>query len=223
MLELNKIYLWDCLDLMKQIPDKSIDLVLTDPPYWMAYQSSRRIDKHDKIENDNNIDFIEPFLMESYRVLKDNTHCYIFCNDYAISDFRKLAKNIWFTAKRTLVRIKDNHTSGDLTWDYANITEFCIFLHKGRKELNWWRDRNVLYYDRERCDDHPTIKSQQMINYLISKSSCEWDIILDPFVWSGTTCIWAKQSKRQFIGIEINNDYYNIANKRLQYSQVWLF
>tara|TARA_R110000868_G_scaffold210154_3_gene460158 strand:+ start:2096 stop:2278 length:183 start_codon:yes stop_codon:yes gene_type:complete len=60
----------------------------------MAYQSSRRIDKHDKIENDNNIDFIEPFLMESYRVLKDNTHCYIFCNDYAISDFRKLAKNI---------------------------------------------------------------------------------------------------------------------------------
>ena len=223
MLEINKIHHWDCLELMRLIPDKSIDLVLTDPPYGMSYQSSWRIDKHNKIENDENIDFIEPFLIEAYRVLKDDTHCYIFCNDYAISDFRKLAENIWFTPKRTLVRIKNNHSSGDLEWDYANITEFCLFFHKWRKELNWWRDRNTLYYDRESCDDHPTVKSKQMIRYLIEKSSNKWDIVLDPFVWSWTTCVWAKESSRWYIGIEIDKGYCDSANKRLQYTQVWLF
>jgi site-specific DNA-methyltransferase (adenine-specific) len=67
---------------MKQIPDKSIDLVLTDPPYGMSYVSSRRNIKHEAIQEDDNLERVPEWMKELYRIQKDNTHCYIFCNDY---------------------------------------------------------------------------------------------------------------------------------------------
>ncbi len=79
----------DCLEVMKTFPDKSFDLVLTDPPYGMDYQSSRRTDKYEKIAGDVSLEWLTPFLKEAYRVMKDNSHIYLFCNDFAISDFRK--------------------------------------------------------------------------------------------------------------------------------------
>lgn len=126
-LPLNQVILGDCLEIMKTFPDKSVDLVLTDPPYGMDYQSSRRIDKYDKISGDKDISWFKPFANEIYRILKDNSHIYIFCNDYAISDFRKGLEDVGFTNKRTMVWVKNNHTSGDLEGDYGNKTEFLLF------------------------------------------------------------------------------------------------
>lgn len=77
-MELNKIHNIDCLEFMKTLPDNCIDLVLTDPPYGMNYQSSRRTDKHEKIELDQNVDWFGGFIKEAYRILKDDTHIYIY-------------------------------------------------------------------------------------------------------------------------------------------------
>jgi len=215
-LELDTIYNEDCLDTMKRIPDDSIDLILTDPPYGMDYLSSRRKDKFDKIENDISLEWVKPFLEESYRVLKDNSHIYLFCNDYAISDFRKALEETGFTPKRTLVWVKNNHTSGDLEGDYANKTEFLLFAHKGRKKLNGGRDTNVLKFDRVAMMEHPTQKPTQMMNYLIEKSTNKGDIIYDPFMGSGTTARACKDLGRKYIGSEISKKYCDIAEKRLR-------
>ncbi len=223
MLELNKIYCADCLELMKQIPDKSIDLVLTDPPYWMSYVSSRRNIKHEAIQEDDNLDRVPEWMKELYRIQKDNTHCYIFCNDYWLWIFREEAKKVWYTLKRTLVWIKNNHTSWDLEWDYANITEFCVYLQKGRRLLKWKRENNLLYFDRANCDEHPTVKNKEMMKYLIDKSSDEKDIVLDCFLWSWTTAVACKELGRNFIGIEKEQKYVDIANNRLETTMISLF
>lgn len=206
---------------MKTLPDKSFDLVLTDPPYGMAYQSSWRTDKHELInfDEENNTAWVVPFLKEAYRVLKDDTHIYIFCNDYLFAEVRRWIEPIGFTLKRTLVWVKNNHTSGDLEGDYANKTEWIIYAQKGRRLLNGNRDTNVLNFSREsNTDNHPTPKPVELISYLLTKSSNEGDRVLDPFLGSGTTLVAAKQLNRNAVGIEISPKYCEIARQRLQQS-----
>ena len=201
---------------MKTFPDKSFDLVLTDPPYGMDYQSSRRTEKYDKIDNDISLEWLRPFLQEAFRVLKDDTHIYLFCNDYAISDFRKELEAVGFTPKRTLVWVKNNHTSGDLEGDYGNKTEFLLYAQKGRRELNGKRETNVLNFDRTATTQHPTQKPVDLNAFLIRKSSEENQTILDPFMGSGTTLVAAKLLNRNAVGIEISPEYCKIAEDRLR-------
>lgn len=186
-LPINKIIQGDCLEVMKSIPNESIDMIITDPPYGMDYQSSRRTatPKFEKIENDTTLEWLSPFLTESFRVMKENTHIYLFCNDYAISDFRRELERVGFTPKRTLVWVKNNHTSGDLEGDYGNKTEFILFAHKGRRELNGNRETNVLNFNRVSQMSHPTEKPVDLFSFLIKKSCNEGDIVLDPFIGGG--------------------------------------
>ena len=139
------LYCGDCLDILPTLPDKSVDLVLTDPPYGMKYQSARRTasPQFDKIINDNNLDWLPLFLSECYRIQNQDTHLYLFCNDYAISEFRNQTEQAGYNPKRALVWVKNNHTSGDLFGDYGNKTEFVVFAHKGKRDLNGNRDSNV--------------------------------------------------------------------------------
>ena len=216
-MELNKIHNVDCLEFMKTLPDKCIDLILTDPPYGMSYQSSRRIatKKFDKIALDDDISWFPDFIKQCYRVLKDDSHIYIFCNDFAISEFRNLAKEAGFIPKRALVWIKNNHTSGDLEGDYANKTEFVVYAQKGRKKLNGGRDTNFLFFDRVANLEHPTEKPVDLCAYLVGKSSNENDIVFDPFCGGGSTLIASKKLDRNFIGCEISPEYCKIAQERI--------
>jgi site-specific DNA-methyltransferase (adenine-specific) len=213
----NKVIQGDCLQVMKGIPDKSVDCIITDPPYGMKYQSAMRTatPQFKKIENDNNIDWFPEFIKECYRVLKDNSHIYIFCNDYNISKFRDLQEQAGFKNKRTLVWVKNNHTSGDLLGDYANKTEFINYAQKGRRLLNGGRDTNVLNFSRVSKLEHPTQKPVDLNEYLIKKSTNENDIILDPFAGSGTTGVACKNLNRNYILIEKEPEYIDIINKRL--------
>lgn len=217
-MDVNQIIQGDCLEVMRGMADKSVDLILTDPPYGMSYQSSWRTGtpQFDKIEQDDNIDWFPKFIKQAYRVLKDDTHIYIFCNDYAISEFRKLMEEVGFTPKRTLVWVKNNHTSGDLEGDYGNKTEFILYAQKGRKELIGKRETNVLNFDRVAFIKHPTEKPVDLCQFLIQKSSNTDDIILDPFAGSGTTLRAAMNLNRNYIGIELVPEYAKIAKQRLR-------
>ena len=215
---INKIINGDYLEVMKQMPDKCVDLVLTDPPYGMSYQSAWRTatPKFSKIEKDDDVSWFPEFIAEAYRVLKDDSHIYIFCNDYAISEFRKAMGEVGFTPKRTLVWVKNNHTSGDLEGDYGNKTEFILYAQKGRKELTGKRETNVLNFDRVADLKHPTEKPVDICQFLIQKSSNVGDIVLDPFIGSGTTARAAADLHRNYIGIEIDPEYCKIAELRLK-------
>lgn len=207
----------DCLVEMAKMANASVDLICSDPPYGMSYQSSWRTatPQFDKIQNDTSLEWLAPFLKEAFRVLKNDTHIYLFCNDYAVSDFRREMEAVGFIPKRTLVWVKNNHTSGDLEGDYGNKTEFILYAQKGRRFLNGNRDTNVIEESREACDFHPTQKPVNLMMYLIEKSSKEGEIVLDPFMGSGTTLIAAKHLNRQATGIEISPEYCQIARDRL--------
>jgi site-specific DNA-methyltransferase (adenine-specific) len=208
------LYHGDCLEIMPELP--KVDLVLTDPPYGMIYQSSWRIDKFNKIENDSDLLWIPEFLKFSFEVLKENTHIYLFCNDYNMSELIIEGEKVGFKRKRSLVWVKNNHTSGDLEGDYANKTEFVVFFHKGRKLLNGKREENVLSFKRKSCDIHPTQKPIDLMGYFINKSSDKGQTILDPFAGSGTTALACINTGRRFILIEKEKEYCDIIVKRLE-------
>jgi site-specific DNA-methyltransferase (adenine-specific) len=204
----------DCLELMKELPDKSVDMILTDPPYGMEYRSNYRVEKYNNIKNDNNMDWVETFVDEMYRVSSDNTAHYLFTSFHNIDIFKQAIERK-FKVKNLLTWVKNNTSMGDLKGDFAPKTEFIIFFHKGRRLINGKRDSNVLNYKKTGNVLHPTQKPVDMTEYLISKFSDEGDVILDPFMGSGTTGVACKNLNRNFIGMELDETYFNVAKKRI--------
>jgi len=226
MLEKNKVYCWDSLELMRSIPDKSIDLVLTDPPYWMSYKSSWRenksITKHKEIENDDNLEWLPDFLMQIKRIAKEDSHFYFFFSHHNIDIFLFELKKI-LPYKNILIRNKTISWMWDLKWDYWTMTEFIVYCSNGNKKLKWNRDSNIITYTRTDNELHPTEKPVLLFKYLIEKSSEKWMTILDPFAWSWTTGVACKELHRDYILIEKEQKYVDICNKRLNHTTTSLF
>ena len=212
---INTIQNIDCLEFMKKLPDKCIDLVLTDPPYGMEFKSNYRKVKYEKIENDNNLDWLPIFIEESYRILKDNTHAYFFCSFHNVDIFKQeIAKH--YEVKNILVWIKNNTGMGDLEGDYAPQYEFCIYARKGNRKLNDGRSSNILQYNRTGNINHPTEKPQDLFSFLIRKSSSENEVVFDGFLGGGTTALACKMLNRNYIGCEISKEYCDIAEQRIK-------
>jgi len=214
-MEINKIYNMDCLEGLKQLEDKSVDLIVTDPPYGMNFQSSHRKEKHIKIKNDNNLEWLDDLFFQLNRILKDNSLCYCFCSFHNIEKFMINIKK-YINIKNILIWVKNNTSMGDLAGDYAPKYEFIIFISKGRKILNGKRDSNILKFSKTKNEHHPTEKPLNLIKYLISKSSKEGDIVLDCFMGSGTTAVACKELGRNYIGFELEKKYCDIAEARLK-------
>ena len=214
MAEINLLH-GDCFELLQGIPDESVDMVLTDPPYGMSFQSGHRKTKYEKIKGDSNLDWLDNFVNEIYRVSKPNTAHYVFCSFHHIDKFKQAIEKK-FKVKNILTWVKNNTSMGDLKGDFAPKTEFIIFFHKGRKLINGKRDPNVLEFKKTRNELHPTQKPVDMTEYLIGKFSDEGDVILDPFMGSGTTGIACINTNRNFIGMELDENYFNIAEERIE-------
>ena len=219
MLEINQIYLGDCLEVMKQIDDKSIDLILTDPPYLKNYSTGYKkniLRKSTKILNDKSYDY-DSIFKEYLRILKDECHLYLFgCWQKNTYFFNLLVK--YFKIKNKLIWVKNNWTAGDLFWTYGQSYEEIYFCTNGRKKLNGRRDRDCLFFNRVSGKEqlHLNQKPIELIEFLIKKSSKENELIFDSFLGSGTTAVAAKNTNRKFIGIELEEKYYEIAKKRLE-------
>jgi site-specific DNA-methyltransferase (adenine-specific) len=200
---------------MQNIPDDSIDMILTDPPYGMSFQSNHRKEKYKEITGDNKLDWIEEFVNQSYRVTKKNTAHYIFCSFHNIDIFKQAFEKK-FKVKNILVWEKNNTSMGDLKGDFAPKIEFILFIQKGRRLINGKRDPNIFKFARTGNNLHPTEKPVDMFEYLLSKFSNERETILDPFAGSGTTGVACKNTGRDYILIEKEPEYIEIINKRLQ-------
>ena len=144
---INKVFNEDCLNGIKRIDDKSIDLVLTDIPYGMDFQSSRRKEKHLKIQNDIDVNWFPDWIKEIDRVSKDDAHLYIFCSHHKV-DFFKSEIEKFRKVKNILIWEKNNHGSGDLLGDYAPKYEMVLFCSIGAKTLNGGREANIIYANR---------------------------------------------------------------------------
>ena len=215
-----KLYQGDCLEVMGGIKDKSVDLIVTDPPYLMDYQSNRRKkeDRFDKIKNDKgNYMLIQDYLEECHRIMKDNTAIYCFCSWHNI-DFFKNEFEKHFKLKNILVWNKNNHGTGDLKGSYAPKHEFILFGHKGRTLLREKRIADVIDCPKISSNKltHPTEKPQDLLKIFIKQSSDEESIVFDGFMGTGSCGIAAKKLNRNFIGIELDEKYFNIAKNRLE-------
>lgn len=219
---INKVFNEDCLSGIKRIDNKSIDLVLTDIPYGMDFQSSRRKEKHLKIQNDIDVNWFPDWIKEIDRVSKDDAHLYIFCSHHKV-DFFKSEIEKFRKVKNILIWEKNNHGSGDLLGDYAPKYEMILFCSNGDKKLNGGRDANIIKANRTQNNLHPTEKPVNLMEYFIFKSSNKNDLVLDTFAGSGSTLVGCKNTKRNFIGFEIEEAYIEIINKRLQSVQGSLF
>lgn len=209
-----KLMQGDCLELMKGIQDGSVDLVLTDPPYGMNFQSNYRAKKYSKIENDTCLDWLDAFLQECWRVLKPNSAIYLFCSWHKVDIFKKAVEKR-FKIKNIIIWEKNNTSMGDLKGSYAPKYEMVIFAHKGRRVLNGFRYPDVLTAKRTGNKLHPTQKPIELLEIFVNSSSNDGETVLDPFMGSGSTGVACVNTGRNFIGIELDPIYFQTAQERI--------
>ena len=138
----------DCFEKLRELPDACVDLVLTDPPYGIDYQSNRRVarEKLPKFANDIDLGWVEDWVEQIHRVLKDDRHFYCFTRfDMYPRFYDAIARR--FKVKNCLIWVKNNHGSGDLNGSFAPQHEMIIFAVKGKRDLNGTRDSDVLRRD----------------------------------------------------------------------------
>ena len=204
----------DCLERMKEIPDGSVDMILTDPPYGMSFQSNHRKQKHSSIKNDSCLYWLDDFAKDCYRVASDNSAHYVFCSFHHVDKFKQAFER-HFKLKNILIWKKNNTSMGDLKADFAPKYEMILFLQKGRRFINGKRDCNIIEFSRTGNKLHPTQKPVDMLEYLAEKFSGKGQLICDPFMGSGSTGVACKNTGRKFIGIELDDSYFNIAKERI--------
>jgi len=213
-----KLILGDCLELMKEIPDNSVDLILTDPPYGIKYKSNMRTKspKFEMLANDNNSTRFMVY-PEMYRVLKDNSAAIVFASwkNYA-EDYIELSK--YFDIKNAIVWWKHGGGIGDLKHTLITDYEIAIICHKGKCKIRGKRSGSVWECNKVNPNKmlHPTQKPEKLLEELIEKYSDSGTTVLDPFMGSGTTGMACVNTGRDFIGIEIDEDYFKIAQARIE-------
>lgn len=222
----NQIITGDALDVLILFPAESVDLIVTDPPYGIDYQSNRRKvkDKFAKLASDSDFEMrsmLRPFFLACYNALKPGCHLYCFCRWDTYPMFLELAQGQGFKVKNCMVWVKDNHGSGDLFGAYAPRHEFCIFLVKPgdqNRVLRGKRTSDVLFCPKIPSGKllHPTQKPLRLVIPMIEKSSEPGDLVVDPFCGAGTTCKAARLLRRRFIGVEIDRSIAATARDNLQ-------
>lgn len=210
------IYNADCRDVLPQL--ERVDLVLTDPPYGVAYETARR-SRHDKLRvkvvNDETLDCFAAAWPLALERLKQDRHWYVFGSPRKIHEMAAICRDF----KHIIAWDKgDRGTVGDLECGFGEAWEAIFYGMKGRRKLNGSRPRTVIRQDWSSVLDarHPTVKPTSLLKKLIKWSAFEGETILDPFMGSGTTLRAAKDLGLKAIGIEIERKYCDIAIERLR-------
>ena len=228
------IYNKDCLDVLKNIPDNSIDLVVTDCPYKIVSGGCTNVPRKDepsgifnrrsaftqqnaksgKLFDFNDIEF-KDWLPDVYRILKPNTHCYIMINSRNLKELQQECENVGFKFQQLIVWDKGNVTPNRY---YLNSCEFILMLRKGKaKNINNMGTKNILKISNIIGNKtHPTEKPVELMEVLVNNSSQENELVIDPFMGVGSTGLACIKNNRNFIGIEIDENYFNIAKSRLE-------
>lgn len=220
----NTIYNINCLDGIRQMiaADMRVDMVLTDPPYLIDYQTHRRQDKGHKfckpIQGDNDPQLIIDLMPLLYDVMKDDTPLYMFCGSDKV-DFFKGQVERYFTVKNLIIWDKGNHTAGDLEAQYGKRYEIIIYANKGRAPFNpdmpryddLWRFNKVTSGEQIHQNQKPT----DLLSRIIRQHTREGDLILDAFAGSCSTAVAAHRLQRDYIGFEIDPAEYAAGTKWL--------
>ena len=212
-----KLLQGDCMELMNNIPNESIDLVLTDIPYNVVNREDNGLRKLDK-ENADILTFdLINFLEQLYDKAKSTI--IIFCGKEQVSIIHSYFNDKQKEGKgtvRQLIWEKSNPSPMNGQHIYLSGVENAIWFKKRGGTFNAHCKNTVFKYPIGRSKLHPTEKNHLLLQELILDNSNENDLILDPCMGSGSTGVVALQNNRNFLGIELNQNYFEIAKNRLE-------
>ena len=219
----------DALEEIKKIPDKTVDLILTDPPYNISQYSKSNIkigerNLNTKIAEWDTVELKpESFLNEFKRILSPHGNIFIFTSYNLLGEWHKYFDKE-FDTFQFMVWHKTNPVPCVYKKTFLNSCELIICLwNKGhiwnfttQNEMhNFIQSTICSYPERLKSPRHPTQKPVSILEHIIKIASNENSIVLDPFMGVGSTGVACSRLNRYFIGIEIDKDYYEAAIKRL--------
>lgn len=225
--ETDIIYNKDCMEVLKSLPNDSIDLIATDPPYPVSARGSagssggmlqKKINRSGMVFSHNSID-CEEYAPEFYRVLKDGSHLYVMTNHINLIHMLNTFTNCGFHFIKSLIWDKGNKIMGQF---YMSQFEYILFFRKGRGvKINNCGTSDIISIPNIKMKKdngenyHDTEKPTELMRILIENSTKEGDIVFEPFMGVGSTVVAAKNSNRKYIGCELDKEYFKVCENRL--------
>jgi len=242
----NKIYNKECIIGMKAIPDETIDLVVTDPPFAIDFKAkrgnynrigSRVLEGYKEITKENYYEFTLNWMSQCFRILKEGGSMYVFSGWNNLGDILNAIEEIGF--------ITVNHIIWKYQFGVVTSRKFvtshyhCLYICKNDKKRKFFpyerfgkeeknnQGRSLHYKDKEDVweikreywtgdEKTPTKLPAEIIKKILQYSSEEGDLVFDPFLGSGQTAVVSKLLKRNYIGFEIVKEYFDFISKRLK-------
>lgn len=231
------IALGDAIGCLKELPDTSVDFIITDPPYNLGLFMKKRGTNMNKLRDGHfaasgwdDLDFcdweleMDKLFSECHRVLKKKGNLIMFMSIIKVETLIALAEKHNFYYKTVGVWHKTNPIPRNMNLHFINSTETWIYLvnsgttgtfnNKG-KAIHDFVETATISTKERKFGKHPTQKPIGLLNHFIEILSNEDDLVLDPFMGSGSTGVSCRELNRRFIGIELNKDYFELAQKRI--------
>ncbi|NOY94695.1 MAG: site-specific DNA-methyltransferase [Deltaproteobacteria bacterium] len=210
----------DAIEWLRGIPAASVDLVVTDPPYeslekHRAKGTTTRL-KHSKASSNNWFeifpnDRFEELFTEVFRVLKKNTHFYLFCDQETMFVAKPIAERVGFRFWKPIIWDKMKIGMG---YHYRARYEMILFFEKGKRKLNDLGVPDILQFPRI-YRGYPTEKPSELSEVLVRQSTTEGELVVDPFVGAGGTGVASVQLGRRFMGNDVCEEAISITRDRL--------
>lgn len=231
------LMLGDCLECIKSIQDDTVDLILTDPPYNIAnFMRTRQVNLKrmrsnffgsagwDDIDYEDWVDNIDQFFSEAKRVVKKGGAIIIFMSLMHVETVIKLGTKHGFYYKTTGIWHKTNPMPRNMNLHFINSVEGWIYFindaktgifNNNGKVIHDYIETSVASGREKQFGGHPTQKPEALLTVFVNALTNSGDMVFDPFMGCGSTGVVCENLERQFIGIELNPEYYDIALKRI--------
>ncbi len=236
----------NCIEGMKKLPSKKIDLIVTDPPFAIEFnatkqnynrKASRVMKGYNEIKKKDYYDFTRNWMEQAFRILKDSGSMYVFSGWNNLKDILSALDDVGFI---TINHIIWKYQFGVVTKKKFVTSHYhCLYVCKNEKKRNFYPfvrfsktektefGRSLHYKDKEDVWDikreywtgdqkTPTKLPADLVKKILEYSSKKNDIVLDPFLGSGQVAMIAKQLNRKYVGFEIVKKYHDFAKKRLE-------
>lgn len=228
----------DCLEALQNIDQDSVDLILTDPPYNLGLFMKERATNLKALRNNyfgaagwDNLEYdqwrssMDSFFAEAARVMRPGGSMIVFMAVIKVESVIAQAVKHGFYYKTTGTWHKQNPMPRNMNLHFVNSTESWIYFTYGArvgtfnnegKAIHDYFESPVTPMSERKYGKHPTQKPIALMDFFVEKLSNPGDVVLDPFMGSGSSGVSAIRSGRRFIGIELEDSYYDIATKRMQ-------
>ncbi|ELR65803.1 Adenine-specific methyltransferase [Photobacterium marinum] len=215
-----QLYKQDAVDWLSSLPDESVDLLITDPPYE-SLEKHRAVGTTTRLKNSKSSsnqwfsifpnERFEELLTQVYRVLKKNSHFYLFCDQETMFYIKPIAEQVGFKFWKPIVWDK---VAIGMGYHYRARYEFILFFEKGKRKLNNLGIPDILEEKRV-YRGYPTEKPVALLETLIEQSSTEGEVVADPFFGSGSTMVAAHNLNRVPYGNDISDSAHDHLKQRL--------